>query len=139
MIYIHRPGIPMTFSFLALSIYGVLFASVLALPVQHGLEKRANPSPIMGGQNFPDPGFIRTAKGWYAFSTNAIVNGKRVYMQKAFTADWKNWQFTPGDDALPTLPDWVDAGNARVVSGLISNIESFRTDHFGSGLPILFS
>lgn len=43
-------------------------------------------------------------------------------MQKAFTADWKNWQFTPGDDALPSLPSWVDAGNARVVSDYFSNV-----------------
>jgi hypothetical protein len=46
----------MAVSFLALSIYGVLFASVLALPVPRYLEKRADISPIMGGQNFPDPG-----------------------------------------------------------------------------------
>lgn len=106
----------MVFSFLTLSIFGVLFATVLALPVQHGLATRANISPIMGGQNFPDPGVIKTNKGWYAFSTNALVNGKRIYMQKAFTSDWKNWQFTPGEDAMPTLPSWVDSGNARVVS-----------------------
>jgi hypothetical protein len=36
-------------------------------------------------------------------------------MQKAFTSDWKNWQFTAGEDAFPTLPSWVDSGNARVV------------------------
>jgi hypothetical protein len=85
----------MVFSFLTLGIYGVLFASVLALPVQHGLATRADISPIMSGQNFPDPGVIKTAKGWYAFKT---------------------WQFTPGDDAFPSLPSWVDSGNARVVS-----------------------
>ena len=118
----------MILSFLTLSIYGVLFASALALPVQHGLEKRANISPIMSGQNFPDPGFIRTAKGWYAFSTNAVVNGKRIYMQKAFTADWKTWQFSPGEDALPTLPSWVDSGNARVVSDVSSNVDPIGTD-----------
>jgi len=112
----------MTFSFLTLSIYGVLFASVLALPVPRDLGKRADISPIMGGQNFPDPGFLRTAKGWYAFSTNALVNGKRVYMQKAFTSDWKNWQFTPGDDALPNLPSWVDSGNARVVRCVVFDL-----------------
>jgi hypothetical protein len=118
----------MTFSFLALGIYGVLFASVLALPVQHSLDKRADISPIMGGQNFPDPGIVRTAKGWYAFSTNAIVNGKRVYMQKAFTSDWKNWQFTPGEDMLPSLPSWVDSGNARVVRFPVMDRELFGTD-----------
>lgn len=105
----------MAFSFLALSVYAALVGSVLGLPIQHELETRANVSPIMGGQNFPDPGIIKTDKGWYAFSTNALVNGKRVYMQKAFTSDFKNWQFTPGDDAFPNLPSWIDS-NARVVS-----------------------
>ena len=59
---------------------------------------------------------MKTDKGWYAFSTNALVNGKRVDMQKAFTPDFKTWQFTPGDDAFPNLPSWVDSSNARVVS-----------------------
>jgi hypothetical protein len=106
----------MVFSFLTLGIYGTLLANALALPVQNGLSTRAAANPIIGGQNFPDPGVIKTGQGWYAFSTNAIVNGKRVYMQKAFTSDWKNWQFTPGEDAFPVLPSWVDSGNARVVS-----------------------
>ncbi|KAL1589269.1 hypothetical protein WHR41_02029 [Cladosporium halotolerans] len=88
--------------------------SALALPVQHGLQSRATLNPILGGQNFPDPGVIRTGQGWYAFSTNSPFNGKTVYIQKAFTPDWKNWQFTPGDDALPRLPSWVDMGNPRV-------------------------
>lgn len=106
----------MAFSVLALSISALLFGSVLGLPIEHELATRANVSPIMGGANFPDPGIIKTDKGWYAFSTNALVNGKRVYMQKAFTPDFKNWQFTPGDDAFPNLPSWVDSSNARVVS-----------------------
>jgi hypothetical protein len=108
----------MAFSFLTLGIYGTLFANALALPVQNELSTRATVNPILGGQNFPDPGVIKTGAGWWAFSTNAIVNGKRVYIQKAFTSDWKNWQFTPGEDAFPVLPSWVDSGNARVVSVL---------------------
>ena len=60
-------------------------------------------------------------------------------MQKAFTADWKDWQFSPGDDALPNLPSWVDAGNARVVSDALRIIDSSRTDHLRSGLLIPFS
>jgi hypothetical protein len=106
----------MVFSFLTLGIYGTLFANALALPVQNELSTRATLNPILGGQNFPDPGVIKTNQGWWAFSTNAIVNGKRVYMQKAFTSDWRNWQFTPGEDAFPVLPSWVDPSNARVVS-----------------------
>lgn len=126
----------MVFSFLALSIYGALLSTALALPVQHDLTTRATLNPIMGGQNFPDPGIIKTNKGWYAFSTNAMVNGKRVYMQKAFTPDWKNWQFTPGDDALPNLPSWVDSGNARVVGPFLRTLcVRVVTDRSTSGLP----
>lgn len=107
----------MVSSFLQVGFYAALLASAFALPLEQGeILKRATIQPILNGQNFPDPGIIKTGKGWYAFSTNAIVNGKRVFMQKAFTPDWKNWQFTPGDDALPKLPSWVDTGNPRVVS-----------------------
>lgn len=101
---------------LNLCILSVICTSALALPVQHGLQSRATLNPILGGQNFPDPGVIRTGQGWYAFSTNSPFNGKTVYIQKAFTPDWKNWQFTPGDDALPKLPSWVDPVDPRVVS-----------------------
>jgi hypothetical protein len=118
----------MVFSFLTLGIYGTLFANALALPVQNELSTRATLNPILGGQNFPDPGVIKTGPGWWAFSTNAIVNGKRVYMQKAFTSDWKNWQFTPGEDAFPVLPSWVDSGNARVVSVQTRTVVDQYTD-----------
>lgn len=106
----------MVFSFLTFGLCSALLANVLALPVQHELETRATLQPIMGGANFPDPSVIKTDQGWTIFSTWALVNGKRVNMQKAFTSDWKNWQFTPGADALPNLPSWVDGSNARVVS-----------------------
>ena len=129
----------MVFSFLTLGIYGTLFAKALALPVQNELSTRATLNPILGGQNFPDPGVIKTGQGWWAFSTNAIVNGKRVYMQKAFTSDWKNWQFTPGEDAFPVLPSWVDSGNARVVSVQPEPPSSPSILTFDSGHPILCS
>lgn len=120
----------MAFSALALGISALLFGNALGLPIENELAPRANVSPIMGGQNFPDPGIIKTDQGWYAFSTNALVNGKRVYMQKAFTPDFKNWQFTPGDDAFPNLPSWVDAGNARVVSISSACLDMERSTNF---------
>jgi hypothetical protein len=49
-------------------------------------------------------------------------------MQKAFTSDWKNWQFTPGEDAFPVLPSWVDSGNARVVSVQTRTVVDQYTD-----------
>lgn len=103
----------MVFSFLRFSVYAALVSSTSALPFDD-LSKRATIQPILNGQNFPDPGIIKVDAGWHAFSTNAIVNGKRVHMQKAFTPDYRNWQFTAGEDALPNLPGWVDPANPRV-------------------------
>lgn len=73
-----------------------------------GLIKKAPIQPIMGGVNFPDPAVIKTGDGWHLFSTNAVVDGKWVHIQRAFTPDWKNFQFKKGVDALPVLPKWAD-------------------------------
>lgn len=76
--------------------------------------KRANASPIMNGANFPDPAVIRTPEGWHLFSTNAKIDGKWIHVQRAFTKDWKNFEFRRGVDALPNLPGWVDPSSPRV-------------------------
>lgn len=69
--------------------------------------------PVMGGQNFPDPGMIKTGDGWYAFSTNGGP-GKSVHIQTAYSPDYKTWQFRGTRDAMPTLASWIDPGNPRV-------------------------
>ncbi|KAK4943233.1 hypothetical protein LTR66_014624, partial [Elasticomyces elasticus] len=76
-------------------------------------------SPVMGGQNFPDPAVIRIGNSWYGYATNARggINGKPVHIMMAKTDDWKNWTFLSAggnQDALPVLPAWVDAADPRV-------------------------
>lgn len=51
--------------------------------------ERGSISPIMGGQNFPDPSVIRMSDGWHAFATNGIVNGKLVHVQVAYSPNYK--------------------------------------------------
>ncbi|KAI6843625.1 glycoside hydrolase family 43 protein [Hortaea werneckii] len=85
-----------------------------AHPTNVTLDKRANINPIMGGQNFPDPGVIRVHDGWHAFATNAKVNGKLIHVQVAYSPDWKKWTYRKGKDALPKLPPWADKKNPRV-------------------------
>ena len=52
----------------------------------------------------PDPQAIRVGDTWYLFHTNA--GGRNVPVLTA--PDLVDW--TPAGDALPTLPDWADAG-----------------------------
>ncbi|KAK3678023.1 hypothetical protein LTR78_002118 [Recurvomyces mirabilis] len=70
--------------------------------------------PIMGGQNFPDPGIIRVADGWHAFSTNALYNGTPIHVQIAHTPDFMTWTLRASVDAMPKLAPWVDTLNPRV-------------------------
>lgn len=79
-----------------------------------GLIARSNASPIMGGQNFPDPALIRLSDGWHAFATNGKNNGKLVHVQQAKTPDFKKWTYRSGVDAMPKLASWVDANSPRV-------------------------
>lgn len=92
-----------------------LFSTLVALcalttirTTNAGLVKKATLQPIMGGVNFPDPAVIKTADGWHLFSTNAKIGDKLIHIQRAFTPDWKNFQFQSGVDALPVLPKWAD-------------------------------
>lgn len=79
-------------------------------------EKRTTAlKPVMNGVNFPDPSLIRLYEDYYAFATNAKVNGKAVHIQVARSmGSFEAWSFLSGQDALPTLPNWVDASNPRV-------------------------
>jgi beta-xylosidase len=77
--------------------------------------KRDTASPIMNGVNFPDPSVIRTSPtDWYAFATNAKVNGQVVHVQAAHTNVFKTWTYLSGVDAMPVLPSWVDPNSPRV-------------------------
>jgi len=88
--------------------------ATFASPVQAALRRRAKFSPVMNGQNFPDPAVIRTGDGWHAFSTNGNVNGKAVHVQVAYTADYKSWTFRGTKDAMPNLAPWVNKAVPKV-------------------------
>lgn len=90
-------------------------SSVFAQTADAGVTRRSPvATPIMVGQNFPDPGIIRTGDGWHAFATNTRINGKLIHVPMAYTPDFKKWTYQSGKDALPNLPSWVDASNPRV-------------------------
>lgn len=78
------------------------------------VEKRAAISPIMGGQNFPDPSLNRLADGWHAFATNSVVNGKLIHVPLAFSPDFIDWTYQSGVDAMPKLASWIDQSSPRV-------------------------
>jgi len=88
---------------------------VSAQPLEAGeLFKRGNISPIMKGQDFPDPSIIKVNDGWHAFATNAKVNGKQIHVQMAHTSDFKTWTYRSGVDAMPKLAAWIDTSSPRV-------------------------
>jgi hypothetical protein len=100
--------------FLCTSIQAFPFSTVIPSRQEPPLVDRGTATPILGGQNFPDPGFVRTNDGWHAFSTNGLFNNSFVHLQKAYTPDWTTWQFTAGDDAMPVLASWIDPVSPRV-------------------------
>jgi len=57
--------------------------------------------------DFPDPTVIRAGDGYfYAYATQAVVDGKLHHIQVARSSDLINWQRMP--DALPQKPVWAD-------------------------------
>ncbi|OQO07198.1 hypothetical protein B0A48_07768 [Cryoendolithus antarcticus] len=105
--------VPLLYSFL-LTVLTLASPLPTALEAPTLLPRGADRVPILLGANFPDPGFIRTSTGWHAFSTNARINNNWTHVQYASTPDWKNWYFTSGQDAMPTLASWVDPSSPRV-------------------------
>jgi len=108
---------------------GTAFANPLFLvnDVNTTVSKRGNSmTPVMGGMNFPDPAMIRIQNSWYAFATNAKVNGVYVHVQMASTNDFVHWTHAGTKDALPTLPAWVDAANPRVWAPDVVQLDNGR-------------
>lgn len=80
------------------------------------LEKRTTTlTPVMGGQNFPDPSLLRVGNDYYAYATNGHVSGQTIHIQLARSlGSFDAWTFLGTKDGLPTLPNWVDPTNPRV-------------------------
>ncbi|KAK5133693.1 hypothetical protein LTR08_007447 [Meristemomyces frigidus] len=100
----------------------VVSSVAFARPGDASLFKRASISPIMGGQNFPDPAITRTGDGWHAFSTNAKISGKLIHVPMAHSADFKTWTYRSGVDALPKLAAWIDPKSPRVWAPDVSQL-----------------
>ena len=57
--------------------------------------------------DFPDPTVVRARDGYfYAYATQAVINGKLHHIQLARSTDLINWERMP--DALPQKPVWAD-------------------------------
>jgi arabinan endo-1,5-alpha-L-arabinosidase len=57
--------------------------------------------------DFPDPTVVRASDGYfYAYSTQAVVNGKLHHIQVARSRNLVNWERM--SDALPEKPIWAD-------------------------------
>lgn len=54
--------------------------------------------------NFPDPCVINVDDAWWTFSTNS----GGINIQVASSPDFQTWTIHAGQDALPTLPAWVN-------------------------------
>lgn len=87
----------------------VLLNAVTALPLAKSLPvsslgKRSVAGPVIAA-NFPDPGLIKVDNVWYAFATR--TKGTTIHIQVAKSTDFSTWSVV-SEDALPTLPDWVN-------------------------------
>jgi arabinan endo-1,5-alpha-L-arabinosidase len=57
--------------------------------------------------DFPDPTVVRAGDGFfYAYATQAVINGKLHHIQAARSKDLVNWERMP--DALPEKPVWAN-------------------------------
>jgi arabinan endo-1,5-alpha-L-arabinosidase len=57
--------------------------------------------------DFPDPTVVRAADGYfYAYATQAVVDGKLHHIQVARSKDLLDWERRP--DAMPARPVWAD-------------------------------
>ncbi|MDQ3323835.1 MAG: glycoside hydrolase family 43 protein [Acidobacteriota bacterium] len=62
--------------------------------------------------DFPDPTVVRAGDGYfYAYATQAVVNGKLHHIQVARSNDLVNWERMP--DALPQKPVWADKSEPK--------------------------
>lgn len=62
-------------------------------------------NPVLA-QDFPDPAILRAPDGWfYAYATQATLDGRAVNIQVARSADLVRWDHL--GDALPTKPAWA--------------------------------
>lgn len=70
-------------------------------------QKNIIHNPVLD-KDFPDPTVIKAADGrYYAYATQAVVNGKMMNIQVASSNNLINWKME--GDALPQKPGWAHA------------------------------
>lgn len=68
-------------------------------------EPRSYENPVLA-RDFPDPAVLRAPDGtFYAYATQATVDGRAVNVQVARSADLVRWEYL--GDALPAKPSWA--------------------------------
>ena len=82
------------------------FVPIFAQKAQTAKQSETFQNPIFD-EDFPDPTVIRAQDGYfYAYATNAEINGKLHHIQVARSKDLVNWERLP--DAMPERPVWAD-------------------------------
>jgi Glycosyl hydrolases family 43 len=84
------------------------FSLVLAAAPSAGA---ANWAPVEAS-DFPDPSILHWGGEYYAFATqNFATASQTINIQVATSPNGTTWNVVPGDDALPNLPSWAEAGD----------------------------
>jgi arabinan endo-1,5-alpha-L-arabinosidase len=83
------------------------FAPLLIAGCVSGPLGEAQPGPILAiDADFPDPAVLRAEDGsYYAYATQAQVEGRQVNIQIARSRDLARWEHL--GDALPVKPQWA--------------------------------
>jgi len=79
---------------------------ILAQKAQPAKQTETFQNPVFDA-DFPDPTVIRASDGFfYAYATQAVIDGKLHHIQVLRSGDLINWQRLP--DALPEKPVWAN-------------------------------
>src|SRR6476646_1884843 len=85
--------------------YFLCLALILLSCSREAQQAFAQNNPVVN-QDFPDPTVILAPDGkYYAYATNAVINGKWMNIQVAASTDLFNWTYV--GDALPQKPTWA--------------------------------
>lgn len=97
--------------FLKTKVFCLIFIALFATANFAQAPQKAKQSGLWSNPifdfDFPDPTVVRAGDGFfYAYATQAVVNGKLHHIQVARSKDLVNWERMP--DALPEKPVWAN-------------------------------
>ncbi len=82
----------------------VVFAKASAQQILKSAQSGTIQNPVLN-KDFPDPTVVHIGNLYYAYATQARVNGKTWNIQVASSTDLQHWALLK--DALPTKPSWA--------------------------------